>query len=52
VTKGPWFDNSIATLRVEGRNVRLAWEKPALPEGDNAHPELESVCTVDIAPPH
>ena len=52
ITKGPWFDNSIATLRVDGRNVRLSWEKPTHGDGDNARPELKSVCTVDVAPPH
>jgi len=51
ITKGPWFSNSVATVAINGRQLRLCWEKSTLRDDDNAHPELEPVCTVDIAPP-
>ncbi len=51
ITKGPWFSNSIATLEVKGRDIRLVWEKSVTGDGDNAHPELERVAAVDITEP-
>jgi len=50
ISKGPWFSNSIATVRLEGRSMQLCWEKPSLPRDNNAQPELEPVCTVDVTP--
>jgi len=46
VGEGPWFDNQLATLHVDGRSMSFELEK-ALPDGDgdggHAEPRLERV---------
>ncbi len=51
VTKGPWFDNCIATLRIERRHLDLRWEKPCLPDGNDSRPELEIVADFALSDP-
>ncbi|MBW8481990.1 alkaline phosphatase D family protein [Actinomadura parmotrematis] len=29
LTDGPWFDNAVATVRVDGRECRVQWDTPA-----------------------
>ena len=43
ISDGPWFDNQVATLELEGRESLLRIEK-AVPGEDPAHPRLDCVC--------
>jgi len=51
ITNGPWFANSIATVAIDGRALRLCWEKPAVRNGDQAHPGLEEVAVIELREP-
>jgi len=51
ITKGPWFENSIARLDITGRDIQLCWEKPKLDSDDSAHPQLHPVGEATIVAP-
>ena len=44
--RGPWFDNQIATITIEGRRAKLVLEK-TVPDGDDL--ALERVFEHDLA---
>jgi PhoD-like phosphatase len=46
ITDGPWYDNQIATLEVEGRSAHLTVER-ALPEAEGP-PRLEAVLDTQL----
>ncbi|MGH2943224.1 MAG: alkaline phosphatase D family protein, partial [Solirubrobacteraceae bacterium] len=54
VGDGPWFDNQVATLRIDGRRIELAIDK-ALPDTQDggwdgrAEPRLERVFSHRLA---
>jgi hypothetical protein len=48
VTDGPWFDNCLAELTVQGRDLSLVWRGGEVRDGDDAHPVLTSVASVRL----
>ena len=45
---GPWFTNNIATLRVDGSGLRASWWTGEVHDGDDAHPVLARVETLEM----
>lgn len=33
IAEGPWFDNAIATLEIDGRQAKLRWETADVDDG-------------------
>lgn len=48
VTKGPWFDNCFAEVRVEGNDLTIVWRGGEVRGGDDDHPALTTVARVGI----
>ena len=48
-TRGPWFDNNLATLETNGRDLVMRWERGRVSDGDVEKPQLELVAEVDFA---
>ena len=48
--KGPWFDNSIATVEDRPEGLHLRWVTGTVEDGDHLHPVLEEVAEVLIEP--
>lgn len=48
--RGPWFQNSIATLQDTPRGLALSWEAGVVHDGDNDHPVLKSMADILIRP--
>jgi phosphodiesterase/alkaline phosphatase D-like protein len=48
VTDGPWFDNCLAELTVQGRDLSIVWRGGEIRDGDDAHPVLTTVSSVRI----
>ena len=48
-TRGPWFDNNLATLETRGRDLTMRWEKGKAARGQPDQPRLEVVAAVDFA---
>ena len=48
VLEGPWFDNNLATLEVEGRGLRMWWATGKVDGGDHEHPRLSRVADLTI----
>ncbi len=46
-TRGPWFDNNLATLETRGRSLTMRWETGVV-DNDGDDPRLEVVATVDV----
>ncbi|MGO4600145.1 alkaline phosphatase D family protein [Terrabacter sp. 2RAF25] len=51
VTDGPWFDNCLAELTVQGRDLSIVWRGGAVRDGDDAHPVLTKVSSVRLPGP-
>ena len=51
VTDGPWFDNCLAELTVQGRDLSIVWRGGEVRDGDDAHPVLTTVSSVRIPAP-
>lgn len=45
---GPWFTNNIATLRVDGSDLRASWWTGEVHDGDDDHPVLARVETLEM----
>lgn len=45
---GPWFTNNIATLRVDGSGLRASWWTGEVHDGDDDHPVLARVETLEM----
>ncbi|MGZ4485437.1 MAG: alkaline phosphatase D family protein, partial [Nocardioidaceae bacterium] len=48
--RGPWFDNSIATLEERDDGLLLTWQTGVVHDGDHLHPRLETIAEVVIEP--
>ena len=48
VLKGPWFDNNLATLEVDGRGLRLWWATGKVEDGAHDRPRLTLVADLTI----
>jgi len=48
VTDGPWFDNCLAELIVDGADLRLAWRSGVVRDGDDARPQLVTTAMVKV----
>ncbi len=48
VTDGPWFDNCLAELTVQGRDLAIVWRGGVVRDGDDAHPRLTTVGSVRL----
>ncbi|WP_392425713.1 alkaline phosphatase D family protein [Barrientosiimonas humi] len=51
ITDGPWFDNNLAVLQVDGPQLELTWHTGDISAGDPQEPELRTVATVIIDRP-
>lgn len=50
VTDGPWFDNCLAELTVEGRSLSLVWRGGQVRSDDTEHPALTTIARVRVDP--
>ncbi len=52
ISRGPWFDNNVATLETQGRGLTMRWEAGATGGADDADDarELEQVADFAIPP--
>ena len=41
--EGPWFDNNLACLELEGRSLRMWWVSGRVVDDDHEHPRLTKV---------
>ena len=48
VTDGPWFDNCLAQLTVQGRDLSIVWRGGEVPGEDDEHPVLTTVASVRL----
>lgn len=48
--KGPWFDNSLATLEITGRQLRMRWDKGVVKRGNHDRPTVELVAEIEVDP--
>lgn len=48
VTEGPWFENCLAELAVEGDDLRLVWRAGVVEGGDDLHPRTREVARVRV----
>lgn len=48
VTHGPWFDNNLAVLEVDGPSLRLAWYSGEVVGDDHDRPALRQVSAVTV----
>jgi hypothetical protein len=48
VTDGPWFDNCLAELTVQGRDLAIVWRGGEVRDGDDANPVLTTVASVRL----
>ncbi|GAA1982099.1 alkaline phosphatase D family protein [Terrabacter lapilli] len=48
VTDGPWFDNCLAQLTVQGRDLSIVWRGGEVRGGDEEHPVLTTVAGVRL----
>jgi len=48
VTDGPWFDNCLAQLTVQGRDLSIVWRGGEVRGGDEEHPVLTTVASVRL----
>ena len=43
--EGPWFDNNLACLQLDGPSLRMWWVTGEVHDGDHARPRLAKVAT-------
>jgi hypothetical protein len=43
ITHGPWFDNCLAALEIQGRDMHLSWETAQLQDGNPDRPTLRTI---------
>jgi phosphodiesterase/alkaline phosphatase D-like protein len=48
VTDGPWFDNCLAELTVQGRDVSMVWRGSTVVDDDHANPVIRTVAAVRV----
>jgi hypothetical protein len=49
VTAGPWFDNCLAEVQIEGSDLSFVWRGGEIRGGDDLHPVLTTVGRVQVA---
>jgi hypothetical protein len=49
VTEGPWFDNCLAQVQVEGRDLSFVWRAGEVVDGDDLHPTVTTVARARVA---
>jgi hypothetical protein len=49
-SKGPWFDNNLATLEDTGNGLAIRWEKGEADHKDPEHPRVREVARVLLEP--
>ncbi|WP_342778880.1 hypothetical protein [Marihabitans asiaticum] len=49
--EGPWFDNNLATLEVQGRGLRMWWARGVVSGDEHDRPVLQQVADITIDPP-
>ena len=49
--EGPWFDNNLATLEVQGRGLRMWWARGVVSGDAHDRPEMEQVADITIDAP-
>jgi len=47
IVQGPWFENSLATIDIDGRRARISWEMAEA--DDEQHPSMRPVASATIA---
>jgi len=47
--KGPWFDNNLALLQDGPNGLALTWHTGVVDRGEDLHPRLEEVASVDVS---
>jgi hypothetical protein len=50
VTQGPWLDNLLAVLEVEGPELRISWSSGEVVGGDHEHPRWRTLARLAPAP--
>ena len=50
-TRGPWYDNNLAVVELQERNLHFWWSRGEVVDGDVERPALHRVATVDVATP-
>lgn len=48
LTEGPWFDNNLAVAEVHDGHLTLRWVTGDVVDGDDEHPRLRVVATVEV----
>ena len=48
LTQGPWFDNNLAIAEVHEDRLTMQWVTGDVVDGDEAHPQLRVVSTVEV----
>jgi hypothetical protein len=48
VTQGPWLDNLLAVLEVDGSDLRIRWSTGEVVDGDHARPRWRTL--VELGP--
>ena len=48
--KGPWFDNSLASIADTPDGLELRWISGVVHNGDHAHPVVEEAAAITLAP--
>jgi phosphodiesterase/alkaline phosphatase D-like protein len=48
VTDGPWFDNCLAEVTVQGPDLAIVWRGGEVRDGDDAHPVLTTIASVRV----
>ena len=48
MVRGPWFDNNLATLEVQGRGLRMWWATGHVDGDDHETPRLRTVAELEV----
>jgi PhoD-like phosphatase len=48
ITHGPWFDNCLATLEINGRDMHLSWETAQVPDRNPDRPKLVTTHEIQL----
>jgi hypothetical protein len=43
ITEGPWFDNMLATVQLDGPSLVMKWESATIDSAQDTDPELHTV---------
>ena len=51
VTSGPWYDNNLAVVELQERQLHFWWSRGEVADGVHDRPSLHRVATVDVPLP-